>query len=146
MSNIIGFNNAIFWTDDTEILYCEFSNTDPNAKLESTKAKLYIKAITTLCKGKAMPFVIDLTETCGTFTTSVAKFIVRNSELKKLRISESFIIGTTGVKLLITLYKKFYDPATPFRIFADQNLAQAYSLETKQKYHNSIKKVVEDYK
>ncbi len=135
MCKIIGFNNAVFWTDETGILYCEFSNNDPNFKLELNNVKLYIKAITKLCDGKPMPFLIDLKDTCGTFSVSAAKLMAHNPELIKLRISESYVINTFGMKLLLSFYKRLYDRVTPFAIFTDLELAKAYCLERKDKFY-----------
>lgn len=134
MSKVIGFNNAIFWTDDTEILYCEFSNTDPNIKLDEKSVESYIKAIITLCDGKPMPFLIDLRDTCGTFTIASAKLLAKNPELVELRISESYLINTMGIKLLIGLYKRLYDRVTPFGIFKDLNSAIDFCLDAKYNY------------
>ncbi len=134
---MIGFNNAIFWTDDTEILYCEFNNNDPNLKLERNNVESYIKAISTLCDGKAMPFLIDLKGTCGTFSISAAKLVAKNPELIKLRISESYLINTIGIKLLLAFYKRLYDPITPFGVFKDMASAKEYCLEAKYRFYRS---------
>lgn len=134
MNKVIGFNNAIFWTDDTEILYCEFSNADPNSKLEAKNVKSYMKAIITLCDGKSMPFLIDLRDTCGSFTIEAAKLLAKNPELVELRVSESYLINSMGIKLLIGLYKRLYDRITPFQIFKDLNSAIDFCLEAK--YNN----------
>ncbi|WP_178984920.1 DUF7793 family protein [Winogradskyella helgolandensis] len=137
MSKIIGFNNAIFWTDDTGILYCEFNNDDPNFKLELNNVELYIKAITTLCDGNAMPFLIDLKGTRGTFSVSAAKMLAQNPEIIKLRISESYVVNNLGMKLLLSFYKRLYDHVTPFAIFNDVALAKKYALETKNNVHKT---------
>ncbi|WP_040282136.1 DUF7793 family protein [Psychroserpens damuponensis] len=139
MSKMIGFKNAIFWTDDTGILYCEFSNNDPSFKLDIDNVMSYIKAITTLCDGKAMPFLIDLKDTCGTFSMTAAKLVAKNPDLIKLRISESYLIDRLGVKLLIAFYKRLYDPITPFKVFNDLEPAKNFCLETKNIYYGSSK-------
>ena len=45
MKKIIRLQNAIFWTDRSEILHCEFKNTDPSFRIEFNRAKDFIKAI-----------------------------------------------------------------------------------------------------
>ena len=137
MSKMIGFNNAIFWTDETEILYCEFSNTDPSLKLETDRVEAYIEAITSLCDGKAMPFLIDLKGTRGTFSISAAKLVAKNPDLMKLRISESYLINTIGVKLLIGFYKRLYDPITPFGVFNELIDAKEFCNLTKGEFYGS---------
>ena len=133
---MIGFNNALFWTDETEILYCEFNNSDPSVKLETNNVESYIKAITTLCDGKAMPFLINLKGTRGTFSISAAKLVAKSPELIKLRISESYIINTIGIKLLLSFYKRLYDPITPFGLFNDISAAKEFCLDTKNKFYS----------
>lgn len=137
MSEIIGFSNAIFWTDDTDILYCEFSNNDPSLKLNIDNVESYINAIIKLCNGKPMPFLINLKGTRGTFSVTAAKFVAKSPELMKLRISESYLINSMGIKLLIGFYKRLYDPVTPFGIFNEMDLALDYCKETKGVYYGS---------
>ena len=134
---IIIYENAMFWTDGTGILHCKFNNKDSNAKLDYNAAKLYISAITKLCNGKPMPFLIDVRDAKGTFSIAAAKLISKDLELVKLRISESFIIKNIGISILITTYKRVYNPITPFGVFREMKEAKEYSLETKKEYYGS---------
>jgi hypothetical protein len=135
---MIKFHNAMFWTDDTDILYCEFTNQKHNHKLDVDFVKFYIDAITNLCNGKAMPFLIDLRGSRGTFSISAAKLLAKDSELIKLRISESFVTNTIGIKLLITTYKRLYDPITPFGIFNNIEDAKIFCNAYKNEVEESI--------
>lgn len=137
MEEAIIYENASFWTDSSGILYCKFSNKDSNSKLDFKSASLYIRAITKLCNGKAMPFLIDVRDTQGTFSISAAKLIAKNLELVKLRISEAFITNTIGITLLISTYKRLYNPRTPFGVFNEMDKAKEYSLETKNLFYGS---------
>lgn len=137
MSKVIGFNNAMFWTDDTGILYCEFSNNDTSIKLEQKNVDQYINAIKTLCEGKPMPFLIDLKDISSTFSISAAKLVTNNPELVKLRISESYLVNTLGMKLWLTCYKRLYGRITPFATFNDINSAKEYCLEAKNNFYKS---------
>jgi len=134
---MIGFNNAMFWTDEANILYCEFNNDDAGAKLELSLLKSYIAAIIKLCNGKAMPFIIDLKGARGTFSIAAAKYLASNPELEKLKISESYISNTIGTKLLIGFYKRLYDPITPFGVFKDIAAAKKHSLAIKNNLYES---------
>ncbi len=134
---LVIFENAMFWTDNTEILYCKFNNEDSNSKLTYSRAGQYINAIVKLCKGKPMPFLIDVRDTKGTFSISAAKLITNNPELVKLRISESFITNTIGIRLLITAYKRIYNPMTPFGVFSELEAAKNYCFETKNRFYGS---------
>lgn len=138
MSRIIKFPNAKFWTDDSGILYCKFCNKKPSHKLDYHTVKVYIDAVILLCKGKAMPFLIDLRGSKGTFSISAAKLIATNPELAKLRISESFVTDTIGIRLLITSYKRLYDPVTPFGVFNNKEDAKEFCSEYKAKIYGSI--------
>ncbi|NNE31488.1 MAG: hypothetical protein HKN40_03870 [Winogradskyella sp.] len=135
MSEIIGFNNAIFWTDDSEILYCEFNNSDPNFKLNHDNKQSYIQAITKLCKGRTMPFLIDLKGTRGTFSVSATKFLANSPELKNVRTSESYITNALSTKLLIGVYKRLYDPITPFGVFSEFDDAENFCLRAKDRVY-----------
>ena len=135
---IIIYENAMFWTDGSGILYCKFNNKDSNSKLDYNKAKLYISAVTKLCNGKAMPFLIDVRNTRGTFSIDAAKLISKDISLIKLRISEAFIIKNIGITLLIATYKRIYNPITPYGVFRDLEDAKAYSLETQKGFYASI--------
>jgi hypothetical protein len=137
MEEAIIYENASFWTDSSGILYCKFGNNDSNSKLDFKSASLYIRAITKLCKGKAMPFLIDVRDTQGTFSINAAKLIAKNTELIKLRISEAFITNSIGIRVLITTYKRLYNPITPFEIFRELESGKEYSINTKNKFYGS---------
>ncbi|MFV9549891.1 hypothetical protein [Algibacter sp. PT7-4] len=135
---VIIYKNAMFWTDNSGILYCKFNNKDSNTTLDYKTAKHYINAVVKLCNGKAMPFLIDVRDAKGTFSIAAAKLIAKNLELVKLRISEAFLINNIGVSLLITTYKRLYNPITPFGVFRELDIAKAYSMETKNQFYGSV--------
>jgi hypothetical protein len=134
---LIIFENAMFWTDRSEILYCKFNNEDSESKLNYRRVNLYIKAIVKLCNGRPMPFLIDVRDTKGTFSITAAKLLTNNPELLKLRISESFITNTIGMRLLITAYKRIYNPITPYGVFSELEAAKDYCFETKNNFYAS---------
>ena len=138
MGKIIQLRNAMFWTDDSEILYCEFSNKISGGKLDYNTIKVYLDAVISLCNGKAMPFLIDLRESRGTFSISAAKLIAKSPELAKLRISESFVTSAISIRLLIASYKRLYDPITPFSIFNNTQDAINFCNDYKKKIYGSI--------
>lgn len=127
----------MFWTDGSGILYCKFNNRNSDSKLDYKNATRYINAITKLCEGTAMSFLIDLRDTRGTFSIAAANLIAKNPELVKLRISEAFVINSIGINLLIATYKRLYNPITQFRVFRDLEEAKKYSLETSLKNYSS---------
>ena len=137
MSKVIEFNNAIFWTDDTGILYCEFSSSSPNLKLEKQNIELYINAIKTLCNGKPMPFLIDLKDIRGTFSVAAANLVTNNPEIVKLRITESYLVNTVRMKLWLACYKRLYDRITPFATFSDITSAKNYCLAARSRFYKS---------
>jgi len=139
MQKVITLQNAVFWTDDSDILRIEFKNTDPSFKLEIGSVKHFISEITSLCEGKAMPFLIDLSATRGTFTVSAAKLLANSPDLQLLRVSEAYVTKTINTKLLITSYKRLYEPITPFAIFNNVKSAIKYCEEFKNtQIHGSL--------
>lgn len=136
---VIIYENAMFWTDSSGILYCKFNNKDSKSTLDYKTAKRYIDAIINLCNGKAMPFLIDVRDAKGTFSIAAAKLIAKNIELVKLRISEAFVINSIGITLLITSYKRIFNPITPYAVFRELDTAKAYSIDAKDKFYGSIK-------
>lgn len=137
MKNIIKINHARFWTENNEILYCLLGSENPNYRLESENVKMYIKTITKLCNGKPMPFIIDVRNSRGTFTTSAAKLFAKTPSIIKLKISEAFIVNSIGTKLLIASYKRIYDSTTPFGIFKNIQSAREYCIKTKDAFYGS---------
>lgn len=135
---VIIYKNAKFWTDGSGILFCKFNTNDSGFNLDYKTAKHYVNAIIDLCNGKAMSFLIDVRDVKGAFSVAAAKLISESLELVKLRISEAFLINNIGASLLITAYKRIYNPITPFRVFRELDLAKTYSLETKNKFYGSI--------
>ena len=137
MKNTITIGYTKFWTDRDDILYCEFANCETYYKLDLSTVKLYINAIVKLCNGKSMPFIIDLRGVRGTFSAEAASYFSKSSILKALIISEAFIVDTINTKLLITSYKRIYDPNIPHAVFNEIAPALQYCLETKNRFHGS---------
>ena len=134
MENVIKIGNSKFWTDD-DILYCQSSNKNSSNKLDSNEVELYVEVITKLCNGKAMPFLIDIRDSRGTFSPSAANLFAKSPSLVLLRISEAFILNSIGIKLLIASYKRLFEPITPFAVFTDIASAREYCIESKTKFY-----------
>ncbi|MBP0905678.1 hypothetical protein ACFSKN_16440 [Mariniflexile gromovii] len=128
---VIKLNKALFWTNSLGILFCEFKNKDTNLTLSVDTVETYEKAIFSLSQGKPMPFLIDIRDCHGTFSTEAAKFFANSSVFKKVRVSEAFVINSINTKLLINSYKRIYEPHTPCAIFKNFDEALTYSINTK---------------
>ena len=126
-----------FWIDNG-ILFCEICNPDETLSLEVATVEAYIKGISSLCKGIKMPFLIDFRDSRGDYMNSAAKLLASSSELKKLRLSEAFVVNSLNMKLLVSSYKRIYEPTTPFEIFKVFDEALAYSIKAKEKLKGSI--------
>jgi len=137
IENVIKVGTTKFWINSKAILCCKFCNENPNYRLDTIRAKRYIKVITKLCNGKAMPFLIDVRGVSGTFTPNAANLIAQSPLLKALIISEAFVFDSIGIKLLTASYKRIYDPIIPYRMFNDIELAEHYCIETKNKFNGS---------
>ena len=99
-NNVIKLGCAKFWIDN-EILFCEINNPDETQNLNEVTVDSYLNAISTLCEGKKMPFLIDLRNTRGAFLNTAAKKLAESSELAKLSLSEAFVENSLKVEILI---------------------------------------------
>ena len=129
-NEIIQMERAKFWVDNG-ILFCEIFNLDPTPNLKEDRVKHYLGAISKLCNGKKMPFLIDLRNTQGAVLSSATKKLGNSSELSLLSLTEAFVADSLKVKLLISSYKRIYEPNTPFAIFNNYNEALNYSINAK---------------
>lgn len=136
MSNIVfhKYEKAKFWTD-SGILFCEFYNKDVNHKLSVETVKKYIETIKEISKGKSMPFLIDVRNSLGTFSIAAAELFANSTDLKRIRLSEAFIVNSINVKLLISSYKRIYEPITPFQFFNNKQKAIQYCIESKRSFY-----------
>jgi len=138
MRKEIQFKNILFWTDASEIVYSEVRNNDPRHQLKRIDVKLYIDAISTLCNGKAMPFIADLRGIHGAFSVRAAKLLSKSPDLARLIILEAYVTDTLDIRLLVASYKRLYDPITPFGIFDTIEDAKDFCNEYKKTVHGSI--------
>lgn len=133
----IKIGTTTFWLDSNGILNCKFGNKNPDFKLDQYISKLYIRAIEKLCKGKPVPFLIDLRGARGTFSQEAVKVFAKSALLKMLKISEAFVYDSMRMKLLILSYKRIFDHFTPYKLFNDYQLAQDYCRVTKVDFYGS---------
>ncbi|MDD7886962.1 hypothetical protein [Flavivirga sp. 57AJ16] len=129
MDKIIKIGNAKFWIDRDEIFCCRFKTLDREYRLDSKKAQLYVATIIKLCNEKHMPFIIDLRDSLGTFSTEAANILSKTPELQRLKVFEAYICNSIGMRLLIISYKRIFDPTTPYFIFDDIKTAKEYLLK-----------------
>ena len=135
-NNVIKLGCAKFWIDN-EILFCEINNPDETQNLNEVTVDSYLNAISTLCEGKKMPFLIDLRNTRGAFLNTAAKKLAESSELAKLSLSEAFVENSLKVELLINSYKRIYEPVIPYEIFKDYDAALNFSINAKNRNNGS---------
>lgn len=129
-------DRAKFWIDNG-ILFCEIRNPDKTRVLEVETVQYYIEVIANLCKGKPMPFLIDLRFSGGAFLSPAAKLLASSPELEKLRLSEAYVANSLKMRLLISSYKRIYEPITPFKICNDFEEGLAYSINAKKTLYGS---------
>ena len=132
--NRIVFDKANFRMENG-VLFCEFNNKDVGHRLQEESVHHYIKAASTLCEGNPTPFLINLQNTKGTYTINAAKLFANSPELKLIRIAEAYVLSSTAMKLLISAYKRIYEPRTPFIIVDNLDQATTFCLDVKQKYN-----------
>jgi len=136
MKDVIRIGNSKFWTDNG-VLYCEFKRGEFNYNLETEEIEVFVKVIDKLCKGKSMPFLIDLRDAQGVLTRESASLLANSPILNKLRISEAYVINSMRVRLVITSYKRIYEPATPFVVFDNIESAKEYCLQAKRDFYKN---------
>lgn len=136
IQHIIKLDRAKFWTDNG-ILFCEILHTEKKRYLNTGTIEKYLNAIRELCKDEKMPFLLDLRNTEGTFSSNAAKKLAINQVYNKSIISEVFVVNSLKMRLLINSYKRIYEPSTPFKIFEDYNEALNYLITIKNTENGS---------
>jgi hypothetical protein len=131
MENIITYEHATLWTESNGILFCKINNLDVHNKLDFKSAQLYIEAIIKLTNGVPLPFVIDLRDTKGTFSTAAAQLLSKKFETMPLIVSTAYVVNSLAIHLLIQSYKRIYNTKMPQAIFKDMTSAKNYCLKYK---------------
>lgn len=136
----ISFEKAKFWVDSHGILNCKHVNSDINWKLNEKEAEKYVLAVLTLAGDEFRPIIFDFRDMRGTYTVLAARLVAKDPTLKKIIISEAFVVNSMAVRLLINAFKRIYEPSIPFKIFSDIKDAQEYSLNRLELSKESNKK------
>lgn len=137
MKNQIILNNAKFWTDERDILFCEYSNRDSQLQLDVDIVESFENAIMTLTKGKPMAFLIDVRNAKFSFGKTVAKRLANSEVFKTVKIYEAFVVNSISNNLSINSYKRKYEPKTPFIILTDMQRAIDFCEIAKNRYYAS---------
>ena len=137
----ISFEKAKFWVDSHGILNCKHFNRDINWKLNEKEAGKYILAVLTLAGNEIRPIIFDFRDFRGTYTILAARLVAKDPSVNQLIISEAFIVNSIAVRLLISAYKRIYEPLIPFKIFNNIKDAQAYSIKQSELFKKSNKKI-----
>ena len=138
----ISFDKAKFWIDSRGILNCKHFNSDINWKLNEKEAEKYILAVLTLAGDELRPIIFDFRDVRGTYTILAARLVAKDPTLKKIIISEAFVVNSLAVRLLINSFKRIYEPMIPFKIFSNIEDAQEYSLNQLELSKESNKKKI----
>lgn len=136
----ISFEKAKLWVDSNGILNCKHYNRDINWKLNEKEAEKYILAVLTLAADKIRPIIFDFRDVRGTYTILAARLVAKDPTLKKIIISEAFVVNSMAVRLLINAFKRIYEPSIPFKIFSNIKDAQEYSINQLELASGCIKK------
>ena len=138
----ISFDKAKFWVDSEGMLYCKHYNRDINWKLNEKDVEKYILAVLTLTADNESPIIFDFRDVRGTYTILAARMVAKDPSLKKIIISEAFVVNSLAVRLLINAFKRIYEPSIPFKIFSNIKDAQEYSRNQLELSKESSKKKV----
>lgn len=130
---IYNFESAKFWTSGG-ILFCQFMGKSAYCVLNEENSTRYINAIQEITQGKPMPFLIDIRNYVGTFSIQAAKLIASNPFLKKIRLSEAFVVNSINGKILIFSYKRIFEPLIPFNVFNNMEEALKFCKDSKNDF------------
>ncbi|HLV38085.1 hypothetical protein [Xanthomarina sp.] len=134
MNNLIlNESEKVKFRIENGVLICEFS--DVSCRLTENKIKTYIHHIEIIAQGKPMPFLINIKSFVGSFSIPAAKLFANSPVLKKIRISEAFVVDTLNGKLLVNSYKRIYEPETTFQVFSTVEDAFVFCVESKNKFY-----------
>lgn len=139
MERVSIHGHSEFWIKDDGILYAKIGTPNMNNRLDVHTAELYIDAIARLSKGKAMPLLIDLRNTKGTFSNEAAQLLARKFKAMPIAICEAYVVNSLSVRLLVHSYKRIFNPDSPFEIFKTVTSAREYCLNCINDYQPSIR-------
>lgn len=115
------------------ILFSEL--IQPDYFFNDDSALACIRKVEKITGGKPMPFLIDIRKFVGNFSPSAAKIFADSPILKRILITEAYVVDTLNGKLLISAYKRIYGQETPIQVFDNLETALAYCIESKNKYY-----------
>lgn len=127
------FDSVKFWTN-SGILFCQFTGNEANCVLNEENSNKYIDAIKEITQGKPMPFLVDIRNSVGNFSVQSAKLIASSPFLKKIRLSEAFVVNSINGKILILSYKRIFEPLTPFKVFNNMKDALQFCEDSKNEF------------
>lgn len=134
----INLEKSKFWVDSKGILYCKHLNCDKNWILNSNEVKQHVLAILTLACNKPRSIIVDFRNVHGICSVLATRMFTKDHSVNQIIVSEAFIVNTLAEKLLIYVYKKIYEPITPFKIFNNIKDAQEYSIKQLELVKESI--------
>lgn len=131
MEEMIIHKHATFWTKGNGVLFGKIRNFNSQHQLDSRTAQLYLDTIADLSKGTPMPFLIDLRDVKGTFSSEAGLLLAKSFNNLSHIIYEVYVVNSLSISLLVQSYKRIYHTKTPFIICNDMEEAQEHCLEYK---------------
>lgn len=129
--------HATFWTKGNGILFGKIRNLNSNQKLDAKTAQQYLDTIAELSKGAPMPFLIDLRDIRGTFSSEAAQLLAKSFNKLTNIVYEVYVVNSLPISLLVQSYKRIYHTKIPFIICNDMDMAQKHCLKHKSEASNS---------
>ena len=135
MEEMIIHKHATFWTKGNGILFGKVRNLNSRYQLDFRTAQLYLETIAELSSGTPMPFLIDLRDVKGTFSSEAGQLLAKSFNKLSNIVYEVYVVNSLPINLLVQSYKRIYHTKTPYVIFDDISKAQEYCLKHKIKEH-----------
>ena len=138
MENMSSKEKIKFWVDG-DILYCKLVNVCDEKKFNINIDQQFQEALYSICDGRFLPLIIDLTALNYSDSLTVIKQLALSKTLKYISLSEAILVNTFFIKCGIAFYKHCYDFTLPFKTFLNMKQAEKYCNETNQVFNIILK-------
>ncbi|MFQ3238094.1 MAG: hypothetical protein ACI9NI_000369 [Olleya marilimosa] len=130
--------NFKFWVDQ-EVIYCQILNDltdlDDDNKIKDIE-HIFLNKIFMLSKDVHMPILIDLKELNFSNAIKVFKFLSKNTLIKSLVLSKTFLVNSYKLKILLNIQSFICNPALPDVIFKCNKSAIQYCIDDNRTYNS----------
>ena len=118
-------NNVNFCVDQN-IIYFSFSG-DFNKNFDKLiSEEAFFNSISKLTNGRYMPMIVNLEDVSFFNAIKIFRFLAFNKRVKSLVLSQIFLVQSTILKYIISIYNLNNDPVVKNRVCNDLEIAVYY--------------------